>query len=153
MQQIKCSIFGQENEEILQRLSSRLTSTPPSTSVQQPNWQAIICYTRQPESCWPWQGGTLPTQFSISLNPRGSVNRILLSNRGAPKWGWEVAGAYLPAPATRWHTPLRPKFFDEKSTIGIPFCFSNPEDWFSSREQDDCILSRNIFPFDAWWMY
>ena len=31
-------------EKMLQKLSSRLTSTPPSTSVQQLHWQVLICY-------------------------------------------------------------------------------------------------------------
>ena len=31
-------------EKMLQKLSSRLTSTPPSTTVQQLHWQVLICY-------------------------------------------------------------------------------------------------------------
>ena len=34
-------------EKMLQKLSSRLTSTPPSTSVQQLHWQVLICYPQQ----------------------------------------------------------------------------------------------------------
>ena len=46
-QQMKYSIFPQEMEEMLQKLSSRLTSTPPSTSVKQLHWQVLICYPQQ----------------------------------------------------------------------------------------------------------
>ena len=35
------------HEKMLQKLSSRLTSTPPSTSVQQLYWQVLICYPQQ----------------------------------------------------------------------------------------------------------
>ena len=45
--QMKYSIFWQEMEEMLQKLSSRLTSTPPSTSVQRLHWQVLICYPQQ----------------------------------------------------------------------------------------------------------
>ena len=34
-------------EKMLQKLSSRLTSTPPSTTVQQLHWQVLICYPQQ----------------------------------------------------------------------------------------------------------
>ena len=46
-QQMKYSMFGKEKEKTLQKLSSRLTSTPPSTSVQRLHWQVLICYPQQ----------------------------------------------------------------------------------------------------------
>ena len=46
-QQMKYSIFPQETEKMLQKLLSRLTSTPSSTSVQQLYWQVLICYPQQ----------------------------------------------------------------------------------------------------------
>ena len=44
------NMFGKEKEETLQKVSWRLTSKPPSTSVQQLHWQVLICYPQQPES-------------------------------------------------------------------------------------------------------
>ena len=49
-QQMKYSMFGQEKEETLQKLSSRLTSTTPPTSVEQLHCPLLICYPQHPES-------------------------------------------------------------------------------------------------------
>ena len=49
--------------------------------------------------------------------------------------------------------PPHPVSLDEKSTFAVSIFCSITEDWLSSREQDGCILSRNILSFDAWWMY
>ena len=49
-QQMKYSLFGQEKEETLQKLSSRLTSTTPPTSVEQLHCPLLICYPQHPES-------------------------------------------------------------------------------------------------------
>ena len=49
-QQMKFSTFGQEKEETLQKLSSRLTSTTPPTSVEQLHCPLLICYPQHPES-------------------------------------------------------------------------------------------------------
>ena len=49
-QQMKYSMFGQEEEETLQKLSSRLTSTTPPTSVEQLHCPLLICYPQHPES-------------------------------------------------------------------------------------------------------
>ena len=80
-QQMKFSTFGQEKEETFQKLSPRLTSTTPSTSVQQLHCPLLICYPQHPESHQShlqnrsqWQGQDRffapdpPPKFTSSVN-------------------------------------------------------------------------------------
>ena len=90
--------------------------------------------------------------------PHGSTStRLGQSHHAASHWNTLVKAVQLlpclAGPATRWHAPPYPVSLDEKSTFAVPICCSVTENSLSSREQDDCILSRNILPFDVWWMY